>query len=97
MQRRNVDLPEPDGPSRQATSRGWTSSEMPLRTSSRPKRLWTASALTIGPLMSRRSLVDAAGKHGAPQSLQRRQRRVARRAAAEVALDVVLPDREHGS
>ena len=61
MQRRNVDLPEPEGPSRQATSRGWTSSEMPLRTSSRPKRLWTASALSMGGLTLRRSPRDGPG------------------------------------
>lgn len=49
MQRRNVDLPEPDGPIRQKTSRGATSRSMPLRMWAAPKDLWTPSALTIGP------------------------------------------------
>ncbi len=48
MQRRNVLLPEPDGPSRHITSPGWTDRSMPLSTSSLPKDLWTASALTMG-------------------------------------------------
>ncbi len=33
------------------TSPGCTSSETPFSTSSRPKRLWTDSALTIGSLI----------------------------------------------
>ena len=48
MQRRNVDLPEPEGPSRQATSPGATSRSMPVSTSIGPNRLVTASARTIG-------------------------------------------------
>src|SRR6478735_2642690 len=48
MHRRNVDLPEPDGPIRQNTSRGFTSRSMPLRMCASPKDLCTASALTIG-------------------------------------------------
>src|SRR5659263_575670 len=48
MQRRNVDLPDPDGPIRQSTSRGATSRSMPFNTSSRPNRLRTPSAWTIG-------------------------------------------------
>ena len=48
MQRRNVDLPEPDGPSRHITSRAATWSVIPFRTSLRPKRLCTPSAFTIG-------------------------------------------------
>ena len=48
MQRMKVVLPEPDGPRMHITWPGWTSSEMPFSTSSRPKLLWTASALTIG-------------------------------------------------
>ena len=48
MQRRNVDLPEPDGPMTHITSPRWTVRSMPLSTSSRPKRLCTPSASTIG-------------------------------------------------
>ena len=48
MQRRNVDLPEPEGPSMHITSPRPTVSEMPFSTSRRPKRLWTPSARTIG-------------------------------------------------
>src|ERR1700688_2978270 len=47
MQRRNVDLPDPDGPRMHITSPGTTSREIPFRTSSRPKYLCTPSALTI--------------------------------------------------
>src|SRR4029453_3895728 len=48
MQRRKVDLPEPDAPSRTTTWPGSTSMSMPLSTSRWPKLLCTASALTIG-------------------------------------------------
>ena len=48
MQRRKVDLPEPDGPIRHSTSPAPTSRLMPFSTSRRPKRLWTRSAMTIG-------------------------------------------------
>src|SRR4029453_2519750 len=48
MQRRKVDLPEPDAPSRTTTWPGSTSMSMPLSTSRLPKRLCTASAFTIG-------------------------------------------------
>src|SRR5215218_10825085 len=48
MQRRKVDLPEPDAPSRTTTSPGCTSMSMPLSTSRWPKLLCTASAFTIG-------------------------------------------------
>ena len=54
MQRRKVDFPDPEGPIMQTTSPGSTSSETPLRTSSWPKRLRTASALTIGGLIAHR-------------------------------------------
>ena len=54
MQRRNVDLPEPEGPSRHITSPADTSSVIPLSTSLRPKRLWTPSAFTIGALTGAR-------------------------------------------
>src|SRR5690349_2346866 len=86
-QRRNVDLPEPDGPSMHITSPGWTSSVTPCSTSRRPKRLWTPSALTIGSLAMMR-------EEPAAQPLQRRGGQLARRPPAVVALDVVLADRE---
>src|SRR5207247_8541888 len=47
MQRKKVDFPEPEGPIMQTTSPVSTSSETPLSTSRRPKRLRTTSALTI--------------------------------------------------
>ena len=73
MQRRNVDLPEPDGPRRQTTSPRLDLEEMPLSTSSRPKLLWTASAVTMGRLTRPARLGEAAGMTAAPQTLQRRQ------------------------
>ncbi len=39
MQRRKVDFPDPEGPSRHMTLAGATSSEMPFSTSRRPNRL----------------------------------------------------------
>ena len=48
MQRRNVDLPDPDGPIRHSTCPRPTSSVMPLSTANAPKLLHTRSALTIG-------------------------------------------------
>ncbi|CAM5612673.1 hypothetical protein SCALM49S_09218 [Streptomyces californicus] len=53
MHRRKVDLPEPDGPMRQNTSRGATSRSMPLRMWAAPKDLWTPSAFTMGVVMRR--------------------------------------------
>ena len=53
MQRRNVDLPEPDGPSMHITSPRLTSRSIPFSTSRRPKRLCTPSALTIGSVTAR--------------------------------------------
>ena len=47
MHRRNVDLPEPEGPMRQNTSPVCTSRSMPLRTSTGPNDLWTPSAFTM--------------------------------------------------
>ena len=52
MQRRNVDFPDPDGPSRHITSPRRTSRLMPLSTSRLPNRLWTPSDLTIGSLIA---------------------------------------------
>ena len=65
MQRRKVDLPEPDGPSMHMTSPGCTSSETPFSTSSRPKRLCTDSALTIGSLI-RPAMSRAAARARSP-------------------------------
>ena len=48
MQRRNVDLPDPDGPITHITSPGATSRSMPLSTLSWPNDLQTLSAFTIG-------------------------------------------------
>src|SRR3989442_10437246 len=107
MQRRNVLLPEPEGPIMHMTSRGATSRSMPRKTSSRPKFLWTASALTIGaPCMS----AMLAGQHGRyfrgtgrrsmeghqdpPKPLKWGQRQSPLRAAAEISLEVVLPYRQ---
>ena len=69
MHRRNVDLPDPDGPIRQNTSPRRTSRSMPLSTSTRPKDLWTPSALH-----------HAAGHARAPR--QRRSRAAPCRRAA---------------
>src|SRR5512132_3047940 len=52
MQRRKVLLPDPDGPTITMTSPRPTSRSMPLRTSRRPKRLCTFSALTMGPVLA---------------------------------------------
>src|SRR6266487_748128 len=48
MQRRKVDLPEPDGPMMQTVSPRRTSSTIPFSTSSRPNRLWTSVARRTG-------------------------------------------------
>ena len=48
MQRRNVDLPEPDGPSRHTTCPRSTDMVMPFSTSRLPKRLCTSTASTMG-------------------------------------------------
>ncbi len=49
MQRRNVDLPDPEGgPSRHITSPLATLRVMPLRTSTLPKRLRTLRAVSSG-------------------------------------------------
>src|SRR5713101_6809914 len=105
MQRRNVLLPEPEGPIMHITSPGETSRSMPRSTSSRPKLLCTASALTMGvALMSsmpsrerhwqlrRRRRVE--GKEYSPQPLDRRLRQLALRAPGEVPLEVKLSDRQ---
>src|ERR1700712_3715023 len=95
MQRRNVDLPDPEGPSRHNTSPRWTSRSMPLSTSWRPKDLRTPSDLTIGRLIaltrSSNSLLSN-GHHPHAHALQWGEALLARGAAAVAALEVVLPD-----
>src|ERR1700682_990117 len=105
MQRRNVLLPEPEGPITHMTSFGWTSRSMPRSTSSRPKFLCTASALTMG--MGLMSLMPPGKQHGhlvcgrrrrmeckqhAAKALQWCRREPALGAASETSLDVVLAD-----
>src|SRR5258708_30886866 len=85
MQRRNVDLPDPDGPSRHITSPCSTSRLMPFRTSRRPKRLWTPSAFTISSLISLNVAEAEPARRGG--HLLR-----AREAAAEPPLEEVLAD-----
>src|ERR1700732_434517 len=107
MQRRKVLWPEPDGPIMHMTSFGATSRSMPRRTSSRPKLLCTASALTMGvefmasvsPRENHRELLGrrrwrVKGKEHPAEALDRRQRQAAQRTPGEVSLDVVLPDRQ---
>src|SRR5260370_41279997 len=107
MQRRNVLLPEPDGPIMHMTSFGCTSRSMPRNTSRRPKLLFTASAFTMGELTSMRSRQHRGRHHGAgwwrvkrdehaPESLERRERQLSLRTAREVPLHIVLADREDG-
>src|SRR2546421_493628 len=64
MQRRKVLFPDPDGPIMHMTSRGETSRSIPRRTSSRPKLLCTASALTIGALLNSTMLAARRGRCG---------------------------------
>src|SRR6202047_519255 len=107
MQRRNVLLPEPEGPIMHMTSFGWTSRSMPRSTSSRPKLLCTASALTMG--IGFMSLVPPGEQHGqlllgrrwrmegeehAPEALQWCRGEPTLGAASEASLDVVLADRK---
>src|SRR5690349_8648525 len=94
MQRRNVDLPDPEGPSRHMTSLRWTSSVMPFSTSSRPKRLWTASALTMGWAGSEVMSLVISLSMTAEREPAREHSHVllAAEAAPEPALDEVLAD-----
>src|SRR6266550_4270180 len=107
MQRRKVLLPEPDGPIMHMTSLGETSRSIPRRTSSRPKLLWTASALTIGALLisamlarERHRCLRRNRRRGmerdehAAEALQRRGWQSALGAPAEMTLQVVLADRQ---
>src|SRR5260370_42007317 len=91
MQRRNVLLPDPDGPITHITSFGWTSRSIPRSTSSRPKLLCTASALTIGLALTSARLPAEREQH-APEPLKRCRGQLALRPTAEVALQVVLAD-----
>src|ERR1700686_1258395 len=105
MQRRNVLLPEPEGPIMHMTSLGWTSRSMPRSTSSRPKLLCTASALTMG--IGLMSLVPPGEQHGklrlgrrwgregeqhAAEALQWGRGEPTQGAASEASLDVILAD-----
>src|ERR1700694_3773486 len=89
------------------TSFGLTSRSIPRSTSSRPKLLWTASAFTMGfglmPSMppgeqdrqflcGRRRRVE--GDEHLAEALQRRQRKSALGASSEIALQVVLTNRQ---
>src|SRR5690242_20119803 len=85
MQRRNVVLPEPDGPSRHTTSRLLTSRSMPLRTSVPWNALCTLTACTSGisPAISVASLGDSG---------RLRPRRLGAEPTAEASLQEVLAD-----
>src|SRR5690606_25521419 len=72
MQRRNVDFPDPDGPSMQTTSPRPTSRSIPRRTWWSPNDLWMPSAMTRGersvPVATRQppleeALTDAEHRH----------------------------------
>src|SRR5438445_6040928 len=111
MQRRKVLLPEPEGPIMHSTSFGDTSRSMPWSTSSRPKLLCTASALTMGTglialmppgkqygqlLRGRRRRME--GEQHPPEPLKWGQRHPSQRTASEMSLDVILAngeDRRH--
>src|SRR5712691_10322644 len=103
MQRRNVLLPEPDGPIMHITSWGATSRSMPRSTSSRPKLLCTASALTIGtppisvrPRQRHRRLEwrrrNTTGEEDLLEPLPWRWRQLTLGASRVVPLEVVLAD-----
>src|SRR5258707_12766201 len=106
MQRRNVLLPEPEGPIMHMTSLGATSRSMPRRTSRRPKLLCTASALTIGmapmsvrPRERNRGLDrrrDVTSEEDLLETLPRRRRQLPLRTPGEVPLQGVLADGQDG-
>src|SRR5690242_11424572 len=91
MQRKNVDLPDPDGPMMHITSPCCTVRSMPFSTARRPKFLCTPMAWTIGMAVA----VTPSPRHPAeppPDALHRRQRQLAKAAAREPSFEVVLPD-----
>src|SRR5438105_3784494 len=105
MQRRNVLLPEPEGPIMHMTSFWETSSSIPRNTSSRPKLLCTASALTIGApykssmppgqqhwLLRQRRRWRVEGDEHPAEALEGRQGQTALSAASEITFQVVLAD-----
>src|SRR2546430_7508962 len=105
MQRRNVLLPEPEGPIMHMTSFWETSRSIPRNTSSRPKLLCTASALTIGTavkssmpsrqqhrLLRQRWRWSMEGDEHPAKALERRQGQAPPRAASEITLQAVLTD-----
>src|SRR5579863_113148 len=87
MQRKNVLLPEPDGPMMHSTSPWATSSVMPLSASNSPYDLRTPEARTIE-LMSVPSTVERSGGSLACGR--------AARAARITQLDARLQERQHG-
>ena len=94
MQRRKVDLPEPEGPRMQTTSPGCTSSSMPFSTSRRPKRLWTLSALTIGSLIESAAACETETQVSQP--LQRRRRQAPREPRGRSGARCSTGRSEHG-
>src|SRR5436309_3428578 len=99
MQRRKVDLPEPEGPSSTTTELGCTCMSMPLSTSRWPKLLWTASALTIGGdaswLGTKESTRSDAMRTSSDWRGRARLPSTASEAPAEVPFQVILPDHQH--
>src|SRR3954452_20170971 len=85
MQRRNVLLPEPEGPMMHDTSPRGTSSETPASACSAPKYLCTSTAVTIASMASGPLRLGAPGRFCAavPAALR------------EVSLQKVLADLEH--
>src|SRR5437763_1251368 len=90
MQRRNVDLPEPDGPITTATSPERTVRSMPLSTSRWPKDLCTLSARTIRSSV----LMDDPSDAGRFDQRRRGLARAGPVPPGEVPLDVVLHDHQ---
>src|SRR5665213_957595 len=90
MQRRKVDLPEPDGPTRTSTWPRSSSSVTPFRTLRAPKSLQTCSAFTMGVISSHPRVLEL--RLG--QRLELFGRQLAGRATREVPLQVELADHE---
>ena len=84
MQRRNVDLPDPDGPITQATSPGCTARSMPRSTSTSPEAL-----VHLERLDHRRGHVVTVPRSGARHDISREPVRTASSSPPEAALDEV--------